>query len=55
LEEHERYKIKEIGEDSKPIALVAHANKFVRQCRVLVRDKILITIQRMEEDKDGTS
>jgi hypothetical protein len=45
LEEHERYKIEEIGEDGEPIAPVAHANKFVRQCRVLVRDNILITIQ----------
>jgi hypothetical protein len=30
LEEHERYRIEEIGEDGEPIAPTAHANKFVR-------------------------
>jgi hypothetical protein len=44
LEEHERYRIEEIGEDDEPIAPMAHANKFTRQCRVIVRDNIPITI-----------
>jgi hypothetical protein len=44
LEEHEWYMIEEIGEDGKPIAPAAHGNKFTRQCRVLVRDNIPITI-----------
>jgi hypothetical protein len=44
LEEHERYRIEEIGEDGKPIAPMAHASKFTRQCGVLVRDNISITL-----------
>jgi hypothetical protein len=51
LEEHERYKIEEIGEDGKPIAPMAHANKFARQCRVLVRDNIPITIREWKKTK----
>jgi hypothetical protein len=51
LEEHERYRIKEIGEDGKPIAPAAHANKFTRQCGVLVRDNIPITIREWKKTK----
>jgi hypothetical protein len=51
LEEHERYMIKKIGEDGKPIAPTAHANKFTRQCRVLVRDNIPITIREWKKTK----
>jgi hypothetical protein len=51
LEEHERYRIEEIGEDGKPIAPMAHANKFTRQCRVLVRDNIPITLQECKKTK----
>jgi hypothetical protein len=51
LEEHERYRIKEIGGDGKPIAPAAHANKFTRQCRVLVRDNIPITIRAWKKTK----
>jgi hypothetical protein len=51
LEEHERYRIKEIGEDGEPIAPAAHANKFVIQCGVLVRDNILITIGEWKNTK----
>jgi hypothetical protein len=51
LEEHERYRIKEIGEDGEPIAPVAHANNFTRQYGVLVRDNIPITIQEWKKTK----
>jgi hypothetical protein len=51
LEEHERYRIKEIGEDGEPIAPAAHANKFTRQYGVLVRDNIPITIQEWKNTK----
>jgi hypothetical protein len=51
LEEHERYQIEKIGEDGEPIAPAAHASKFTRQCRVLVRDNILITIQEWKKTK----
>jgi hypothetical protein len=51
LEEHERYRIEEIGEDGKPIAPVAHASKFTRQCGVLVRDNIPITIREWKKTK----
>jgi hypothetical protein len=51
LEEHERYRIEEIGEDGKSIAPAAHANKFTRQYRVLVRDNIPITIQEWKKTK----
>jgi hypothetical protein len=51
LEEHERYRIEEIGEDGEPIAPMAHANKFTRQCRVLVRDNIPITLQEWKKTK----
>jgi hypothetical protein len=49
LEEHERYQIEEIGEDGEPIAPMAHVNKFTRQCRVLVRDNIPITIREWKK------
>jgi hypothetical protein len=51
LEEHERYKIKEIGEDGEPIAPATHAKKFVSQCRVVVRDNIPITIREWKKRK----
>jgi hypothetical protein len=51
LEEHERYRIEEIGEDGKPIAPTAHANKFTRQCGVLFRDNIPITIREWKKTK----
>jgi hypothetical protein len=51
LEEHERHRIKEISEDGEPIAPTAHANKFTRQCRVLVRDNIPITIREWRKTK----
>jgi hypothetical protein len=51
LEEHERYRIEEIGEDGEPIAPAAHASKFTRQCGVLVRDNIPITIREWKKTK----
>jgi hypothetical protein len=51
LEEHERYRIEEISEDGEPIAPAAHANKFTRQCGVLVRDNIPITIREWKKTK----
>jgi hypothetical protein len=51
LEEHERYQIEEIGEDGEPNAPTAHASKFTRQCGVLVRDNILITIREWKKTK----
>jgi hypothetical protein len=51
LEEHERYRIEEIGEDGEPIASAAHASKFTRQCEVLVRDNIPITLREWKKTK----
>jgi hypothetical protein len=51
LEEHERYRIEEIGEDGELIAPAAHASKFTRQCGVLVRDNISITIREWKKTK----
>jgi hypothetical protein len=43
--------IEEIDEDCEEIAPAAHTNKFVRQCRVFVRDNIPITIQEWKKTK----
>jgi hypothetical protein len=51
LEEYERYRIEEIGEDGEPIAPAAHASKFTRQCGVLVRDHFPITIREWKKTK----
>jgi hypothetical protein len=51
LEEHERYRIEKIGEDGEPIAPTAHASKFTRQCGVLVRENIPITLQEWKKTK----
>jgi hypothetical protein len=51
LEEYERYRIEEISEDGEPIAPAAHASKFTRQCGVLVRDNILITLREWKKTK----
>ena len=51
MEEHERYRIEEIGEDGEPIAPAAHASKFIRQCGVLVWDNIPITIREWKKTK----
>jgi hypothetical protein len=51
LEEHERYRIKEIGKDGEPIALAAYGSKFVIQCGVLIRDNIPITIREWKKTK----
>ena len=41
----ERYNIKVIGEDGRPILPVSHAMVFISQCGVIVRDIIPITVQ----------
>jgi hypothetical protein len=51
LEDHERYRIEEIGEDCEPIAPAAHTNKFIRQCRVFIGDNISITIREWKKTK----
>jgi hypothetical protein len=51
LEEHERYRIEEIGEDGEHIAPAAHTSKFTRQCGVLVRDNIPITLREWKKTK----
>jgi hypothetical protein len=51
LEEHERYRIEEIGEDGEPIAPAAYTSKFTRQCGVLVRDNIPITLREWKKTK----
>jgi hypothetical protein len=43
--------IEEISEDGEPIAPTDHANKFTRQCRVIVRDNIPITIRKWKKTK----
>jgi hypothetical protein len=51
LEEHERYRIEEIGKDGEPTAPTAHASKFIRQCGLLVRDNIPIIIREWKKTK----
>ena len=42
----EKFEISEISRSGEPIAPIRTKNAFVNQCGVLVRDKILITIQQ---------
>jgi hypothetical protein len=56
LESHERFKIEQIRADGEPIAPAKHANIFRRQCGVIVRDNVPITIQEWHKTKvDGVS
>ena len=45
LEDHERFRIEEIGDNGKPTDPLVVANKFVAQCGVIVRDFVLIIIR----------
>ena len=51
MESHERFRIDVIRADGEPIAPAKHANIFKRQCGVIVRDNILITIQEWHKPK----
>ena len=46
-----KYNIDEIKEDGEPIAPKKNADKFIRQCRVIVRDQIPITVQEWNKPK----
>jgi hypothetical protein len=48
-----RYRIKVVGVDTELIAPDNVAKKFVKQCRVLVRDYILITAQEWNRPSSG--
>ena len=45
MNDHERYRIEEVDKDGQPIAPKDVAKKFVKQCGVVVRDYIPITIR----------
>ena len=55
--ENERFMIEEIAADDKPTAPKWTANRFIRQCGVVVRDNIPISIQEWNKPKadDGVS
>ena len=48
----ERFEIREITPDGEPIEPIRTKNAFSAQCGVLVRDKILISIQQWYKPKD---
>jgi hypothetical protein len=48
-----RYRIKVVGVDAELTAPDDVAKKFVKQCRVLVRDYILITVQEWNRPSSG--
>jgi hypothetical protein len=47
-----KYNIDEIKEDGEPIAPKKNADKFIRQCGVIVRDQIPITVQEWNKPKE---
>ena len=51
MKPHERYHIDQIPADGEPIAPAKHATIFVRQCGVVVRDNVPITIQEWHKPK----
>lgn len=56
MKPHERYHIDQIRADGEPIAPAKHAKIFVRQCGVVVRDNVPITVQEWHKTKvDGVS
>ena len=51
MSDNQRFTIDEVAEDGEPIAPAKHANIFRRQCGVIVRDNVLITIQEWHQPK----
>ena len=56
MDDHERYRIEEVAKDGEPIAPKDVAKKFVKQCGVVVRDYIPITIREWHKPRtEGVS
>jgi hypothetical protein len=51
LDPNQRLSIDVIAANVKPMEPKKHATKFIKQCIVIVRDTILITIQEWNETK----
>jgi hypothetical protein len=49
--EHEHLIVEEVSPDGEPLLPKKNTNEFVTQCRVLVRDNILISIQEWNKSK----
>lgn len=52
LEDHIRYRIEEVAADGEPIAPIDVRQKFVKQCGVVVRDYVPITIREWNKPRD---
>jgi hypothetical protein len=52
LGDSEQYPIFEVAEDVTPLAPTENVNKFIRQCGVVVRDTIPITIREWNKPKE---
>ena len=53
MKEHERYRIEKIAADGAPELPEDVAQKYVKQCGVLVRDHIPITVREWIKPKEG--
>jgi len=53
LGDHERYRIETVAEDGTPTAPPDVASKMVKQCGVLVRDYIPITVRKWHKPNEG--
>jgi hypothetical protein len=53
LGDHQRFTIDAIAEDGQPIEPRKHANTFVRQCGVIVRDNVPITVREWHKTKNA--
>ena len=51
--DHERYRIVKVAEDGTPIAPPDVAKKIVKQCGVIVRDYISITVREWHKPRAG--
>ena len=52
LEDNIRYRIEEVAADGEPIAPIDVRQKFVKQCGVVVRDYVPITIREWNKPRD---
>jgi hypothetical protein len=48
-----KYNIEAIKSNGKPLEPKKNANKFTRQCGVIVRDQILISVQEWKKPAKG--
>ena len=53
LEAGVKYNIDVTSLSGEPVAPASHADKFVAQCRVIVRDQIPISIEEWHKPKEG--